>query len=124
MKEIAYLRIHLYDSLHDSPHVRIHQIDYRGYSTFQPFETFVYYLLENKTYDISYVYSFLEIIKPLLDINLMKLNFPDLLKQYQKINKVQLLRTLFLEFFENPFREVNWLIDDINNFWMADEIKN
>ena len=114
----------IYDSLHDSPHVRIHQIDYRGYSTFKPFETFVYYLLENKTYDISYVYSFLEIIKPLFDINLMKINFPDLLKQYQKINKVQFLRTLFLNFFENPFREVNWLINDINNFWKADEIQN
>ena len=118
----------LYEKLKDSPHVRLHQTDYRGISTLEPLRTFAFYIIKRHEIepfeiDISYVYSFLEIIKPMFDVNLFKINFPELLKQYQKINKVQFLRTLFLEFFEKPFREVNWLIDEINNYWMAKKQK-
>ena len=116
----------LYEKLKDSPHVRLHQTDYRGSPALKPLEILSLYVLEIHNtdpfvLDISYVHGFLEMIKPLFDIKKFKINFPELLKQYQKINKVQFLRTLFLEFFENPFREVNWLIDDINNYWKADK---
>ena len=71
-----------------------------------------------------YLTAHLEIIQPLFDFNKFKINFPELLKQYQKINKVRFLRTLFLEFFDNTYREIGWLLDDIKSYYMAEEYKD
>ena len=116
----------LYEKLKDSPHVRLHQTDYRGSPALKPLEILSLYVLEIHNtdpfvLDISYVHGFLEMIKPLFDIKNFKINFPELLKQYQKINKVHFLRTLFFEFFTNISRQVNWLINDITSYLEGEE---
>ena len=128
-ERLKYVDAPLYEKLKDSPHVRLHQIDYRGSPALIHLETFGDYIQERHAIkpfdiDISYVYSNLQIMESLFDLKNFKLNFPELLKQYQKINKVHFLRTLFLEFFEIIYREIISLMDNINSFKRANITKD
>ena len=128
-KRFEYYYTPLYDKLNDSQHVRLHQSDYRGNPALEPVKKLHFYISRRQqlrpfSIDFMYLTAHLEIIQPLFDFNKFKINFPELLKQYQKINKVRFLRTLFLEFFDNTYREIGWLLDDIKSYYMAEEYKD
>ena len=117
----------LFVNLKDSSNVRIHKIDYRGAPNIQHFQKFCFYIIDlhenGMLQDINFhvMQTYLQNILPLLNISDFKLNFPLLLKQYQKIKKVHVLRKLFMDFFDVPLRHVNQLISDIASYWIAEQ---
>lgn len=136
----------LYQKLKNSSHVRYHQIDYRGASNLSPLKKLFDMLFfkaqnhlkkgggdNNSSYeadrskflkDMLTIYGYLDNILPTLQFENFEMNHPILVKQFQKIKKIDILREIFLEYFEQAHTNFMELMNDIDGYVIAEETVN